>query len=66
MSISILNTDNLRRRIRRLKGMAEKYDIDDAYNVWSYHGGFSHGYLVGQISTLEDLLDEILEGIEND
>lgn len=49
-SRSILNPDNLRRRIRRLKVQIEHYDIDDASTVWSYHGALAMGILLGRLA----------------
>lgn len=64
MTISMLNKERLRRKIARTKKQVEKYDVPDASQVFTYHGGWSCGYLVGRLSVLEDLLDEIEEGEE--
>lgn len=52
----------LERKLKRLQSRLESYDLDKPSERYNYFGGWSVGYIQGQISMLEDLLDDIQDG----
>lgn len=60
----MVNVRKLKRKLQRLKAQMEKLEAEhDGKQAtgYNYYGGFSLGYLVGKVSLLEDILDEIEE-----
>lgn len=57
--------NKLKRRLDRCKSRAESLNLLHTGNEanYTYHGGWSLGYLQGQIKELEDLLDEYFNHI---
>ena len=53
----------LKRRLDRLTRMRDDLYTEHKGNEqnYTYHGGFSLGYLIGQISILEDVIDDLEE-----
>ena len=56
-----IDTERIKRRIKRLKKQLEKYNIENPQEKFNYFGGFDHGYIRGKIAALEDILDELNE-----
>lgn len=58
-----MNTDKLKRRLERLKERRDSLENEHKSNElkYTYWGGFSLGYLKGQIFEIEEILDELEE-----
>lgn len=58
-----MNFEKIKRRLDRLKkqrdDLAEKHKGKES--EFTYHAGYSLGYIEGRISVLEDVLDDISE-----
>lgn len=56
-----METKKLHRQLQRLTKQKEQLESKHVGNEqnFTYHGGFSLGYIKGQISILENLLDEV-------
>lgn len=58
-----MNTDKLKRRLERLKERRDNYKNEHKGNElnFTYWGGYSLGYLEGQIFEIEEILDDLEE-----
>jgi len=56
-----MDTKKLHRSLQRLTKQKEQLESRHVGNEqnYTYHGGFSLGYIKGQISIIENLLDEV-------
>lgn len=56
-----LTIESLTRQSERLSNQLDKDLMDtpssERSSVFSYHGGWSHGYLEGRISAIDDIID---------
>jgi|688.fasta_scaffold1354319_2 hypothetical protein len=59
----MINTDKLKRRLERLKERRDNYKNEHKGNElkYTYWGGYSLGYLEGQIFEIEEILDDLEE-----
>lgn len=58
--------NRLKRRIARLKERLKQYDVPNPTEHFTFWGGRSCGYMEGQISIMEDILDDIEDGLLED
>lgn len=55
----MLDINKLRRRINRLENMAQPFEEqEDRGTYYTYHGGYSHGWLKGQLNILYEILED--------
>ncbi len=60
----MIDTAKLKRKVARWRDMASQLEQKYKGNEqdYTYHAGYSLGYLHGQISAIENLLDIVEEG----
>lgn len=54
----------IKHRVDRINKKLKRYNIDNPHEVFNYFGGWGAGYLEGQKSILEDIIDELEENNE--
>ena len=56
-----MNIERFKRRLKRLNKQKDELEAKHKDNEqnYTYHGGFSLGYLKGKITEIEDIIDEI-------
>jgi hypothetical protein len=58
-----MDIDKLKHRVKRLTERKEVLEAKHKGNEekFTYHGGFDLGYVKGQISVLEDIIDDLTD-----